>query len=73
MKMLHNERKFGKIIAGWVEELACHQKTFQSTIPAYQGQLSGNKLNYRVWFIIGGGYSNELNDCLCVVCWVGGG
>ena len=53
------ERKFGKIIAGWVEELACFQKTFQPTIPDSRGQVSGNKFNYRGRFIIEGGYSNE--------------
>ena len=27
------------------------------TIPDSQGQVSSNKLNERVWFIIGGGYN----------------
>ena len=42
-RMLHDERKFCEIIAGGVEELACHQKTFQPTIPDSQGQVSSNK------------------------------
>ena len=31
---LHDENltKFGEILAGWVEEWACHQKTFQLTL-----------------------------------------
>ena len=39
------------------------------TIPDSQGQVSSNKLSYRVYFIIGNGYSNEfkyeLNMCPC--------
>ena len=27
-----HERRFAKIIAGWLGELACHQKAFQATI-----------------------------------------
>jgi len=44
--------RLGEIIAGWVEELACHQK-LQHTIPDSQGQVSNDKLGYiyRVWFI----------------------
>ena len=33
-------------------------KKLQPTIPDSQGQVSSNELNYRVWFIIDGGYSN---------------
>jgi len=45
--------RLGEIIAGWVEELACHQKTSTYTIPDSQGQVSSDKLSYiyRVWFI----------------------
>ena len=63
------ERRFAKIklfIAGWVGELACHQKAFQPTIHDSQGQVSSNKLSYKVYFIIGGGYSNEFK-CIFLV------
>jgi len=43
-----DERRFAKIIAGWLEEMACQQKDFPPIIPDFQGQVSSNKLNYRV-------------------------
>jgi len=30
-----DERRFAKIIAGWLEELACYQKEFQPIIPDF--------------------------------------
>ena len=36
-------------------------KADQPTIPYFQGQVSSNKLNYRLWFILEGGFSNETN------------
>jgi len=37
-----------KILLDGQGELACHQKAFQPTIPDSQGQVSSNKLSYRV-------------------------
>jgi len=43
-----DERRLAKTIGGWLEELAYHQKDFQPIIPDSQGQITCNKLNYRV-------------------------
>ena len=43
-----HERRFTKIIAGWLGEMACQQKDFQPIIPDSQGEVSSNGLNYRV-------------------------
>ena len=48
-----------KLLLDGKGEVACYQKAFQLTIPDSQGQVSSNKLNYRVYFIIEGGYNNE--------------
>ena len=39
------------MFAGWQGELACH--------PDSEVHVSSNKLNYRIWFIVEGGHSNE--------------
>ena len=35
-----DERRFAKIIAGWLGRVPCHQKAFQPTIPDSQYILS---------------------------------
>ena len=46
-----DERKFGKIMAGWWRCWHAIRK-LQPIIPDSQGQVSSDKLNYRVCFII---------------------
>ena len=41
---LDDKRRFAKIIAGWLGEMACQQKDFQPIIPDSQGEVSSNKL-----------------------------
>ena len=41
---LDDKRRFAKMIAGWLGEMACQQKDFQPIIPDSQGEVSSNKL-----------------------------
>jgi len=50
MRWRNSKMKFGKIIAGWVAGMP--SENIQPTIPDSQGQVSSNKLNYRVGLLL---------------------